>query len=152
MWKDRKLDQSRFLPRNVYLFPCSLHDALFQGQDVLMWLVGYLSGNSSLSRKSSYIHLSSLIHLRDIVALKACLRRKVILPLSRKITTSLGLCIILSSCLCRDADASVHHLVTALLSVQNSCYDFIAFKDFFAHETLTGLWRLDVALHCVAAH
>ena len=36
----------------------------------------------------------------------------------------------------RDADASVHHLVTALLSVQNSCYNFIAFKDFLAHETL----------------
>lgn len=57
------------------------------------------------------------MHLHHMVVLKACLRRKFISILTERMTTALGLCIFILLPVQRDADTSVHHLVTALLSV-----------------------------------
>lgn len=78
------------------------------------------------------------MYLCDMVVLKVRLRRKVISSIDSKDDC----CFKFVYCFIplpvwKDADTSVHHLVTTLLSVlQNSCYNFIAFKDFHVHKTL----------------
>lgn len=86
------------------------------------------------------------MYLCGMVVLKLCLRRKVVSSIDSKVISSIDskndcylkfvYCLIPLP-VWKDADTSVHHLVTTLLSaLQNSCYNVIAFKDFLMHKTL----------------
>lgn len=86
-------------------------------------MIGQILGTSSLSGKSSKVCLALYMYVCDMVILKVCLRRKVISNIDSKDDYCFGFvyCFIPLP-VWKDADTSVHHLVTALLSVlQNSC-------------------------------
>jgi len=74
----------------------------------------------------------------DMVVLKVWLRRKVTSSIDLKDDCCLKFVYCFIPLLVwKDADTSMHHLVTTLLSVlQNSCYNFLAVKDFLVHKSL----------------
>lgn len=79
-------------------------------------MTGQISG--TLSGKSSKVCLALHMYLHDMVVLKVCLRRKAISSINSKDDYCFGFvyCFIPLP-VWKDADRSVHHLVTTLLSV-----------------------------------